>query len=263
MIDVDKPLLRSLMVLGATVEARDPYTGGHVWRIANYAKLLAQRLGRSDSDIFAATVGGWLHDIGKIGIPDAILHKRGPLSGDERGIIRRHPLIGHDLVADHPLEEWVLDAVMFHHERYDGQGYPHHLGGKDIPPVARMIAIADAFDAMTSVRPYQGPRTKAEAIDTITAESERQFDPEMAAAFTELAEAGVLDDLIGFSDFGTPLVLCPHCGPVIAVPRVRPADFLPPHCTICAGEYQPHAASRVFEYATVNFEQINQMIEPF
>lgn len=261
MMDIDKPLLRSLMVLGATVEARDPYTGGHVWRIAHYAKLLAQRLGCSDNDIFAATIGGWLHDVGKIGVPDAVLHKRGPLNGEEREVIRRHPLIGHALVADHPLGAWVLDAVTLHHERYDGQGYPHRLAGEGIPAVARMVAIADAFDAMTSARPYRGALIKAEAMATLRAEAGRQFDPDMAEAFIELADAGVLDGLIGYSDFATPLVLCPHCGPVIAVPRVRPADFQP-HCTICAGDYQPHAVGGAFQYAAAaDLEQIDRVIE--
>lgn len=122
-------------------------------------------------------------------------------------------------------------------ERNDGQGYPRRLAGVGIPAVARMVAIADAFDAMTGARPYRGALTKAEAIATLRAAAGRQFDPDMTEAFIELADAGVLDGLIGFSDFGTPLVLCPHCGPVIAVPRMRPADFQP-RCTICAGDYQ-------------------------
>lgn len=268
----DRRLLKSLMIMGAVVEARDPFTGGHLWRTSEVAKLLAQRADLGEANILAATVGGWLHDLGKVGIPDAILLKRGRLDGDEYAVVRRHPEIGRAILAPHPLADVAIDAVAHHHERWDGAGYPDCLAGDAIPRLARVVAIADAFDAMTSVRPYRQPLDPRAAVTRLKAERGRQFDPALLDAFAEIAEAGLLDHIVGHSDFGQPLVLCPHCGPVIALPRsAKPGDLH--YCQVCLGEYRLEAAGLRFTAAgtgrsarsgTVpDLGQIDDMLEHF
>lgn len=235
--EVDKGLLRSLMVLGAVVEARDHWTGGHLWRMSQYCKLLAQRSDQDDDAVFIATIGGWLHDLGKIGIPDSILLKPSPLSPAESALVRQHPLIARDILEGHPLAGLAIDAAMFHHERFDGGGYPSALAGKAIPLVARTVAVADAFDAMTAARPYRRPMPVPAALQRLVAERGRQLDDDLVSAFIEIAEAGVLDGIVGHSDFETPLVLCPHCGPVLAIPRRGPPQEVR-QCRLCSGTYR-------------------------
>lgn len=124
-----RDLVASLLVMAWMVEARDPYTGGHLWRVSRYAELLAEALGWQPADIARVAIGGFLHDLGKIGIPDAILTKRERLTDDEYDVIRTHPDIGARLLAGHPLAALVNDAVLFHHERPDGNGYPRKRSG--------------------------------------------------------------------------------------------------------------------------------------
>ena len=113
--DTTGDLLQSLFVLSATVEARDPYTGGHLWRVSQYGRLLGERIGLPPAALGVVAVGGFLHDLGKIAVPDAVLGKRGPLTGDERAVVQAHPGIGAGLVARHPLGPLVIDAVRHHH----------------------------------------------------------------------------------------------------------------------------------------------------
>ncbi|MBW7851662.1 MAG: HD-GYP domain-containing protein [Rhodospirillales bacterium] len=266
----DRRLLESLMIMGAVVEARDPFTGGHLWRTSEIAKLLAQRAGLGEETVFAATVGGWLHDLGKVGIPDAVLLKRGRLDEEEYAVARRHPEIGRAILAPHPLAGLVVDTVAHHHERWDGDGYPDRLAGEAIPLVARLVAIADAFDAMTSVRPYRQPLDVPTALGRMKAEGGRQFDPGLLDAFAEIAEAGLLDHIVGHSGFERPLVLCPHCGPVIALPRSAKAGDLH-HCQSCVGEYRLEAEGLTFVAtatgrparggATPNLAEVDEMLK--
>jgi HD-GYP domain-containing protein (c-di-GMP phosphodiesterase class II) len=115
-IDIDKSLLKSLLIMGSVVEARDAYTGGHLWRVAQYARLLSQKIGLSQNDTILAGIGGFLHDVGKVGVPDDILRKPGPLDDQEYEIIKTHPRIGFDLIHEHPLSVLTQDVVKHHHE---------------------------------------------------------------------------------------------------------------------------------------------------
>ncbi len=150
-----KPLIKSLLVLAEIVEARDPYTGGHLWRVSQFGKLLAIKMGLSETKAVLVSLGGYLHDLGKVGIPDEVLLKVGSLSESEYSLIKTHPLIGKKLIDEHPLSEMVSRVILEHHERVDGEGYPQGLYGEDISPAAKIVALVDMLDALTSVRPYR------------------------------------------------------------------------------------------------------------
>lgn len=245
-MEVDGGLLKSLLVLGAVIESRDAYTGGHTWRVAQFSKILATRAGLSEEAIFAAGLGGFLHDIGKIGVSDSILAKPSSLTVPEYKIIRTHPEVGKALLIDHPLAGLILDAVSHHHERHDGRGYPEGLSGEELTPFAKITTIADAFDAMTSVRPYRPPRGLEEALAELNRRSGTQFDPELVKIFQELAITGHLAHIIGHSDLGRPMVDCPVCGPIIAVPRNKKnGDTI--HCNSCKGTFELHIKEDTFE----------------
>lgn len=152
--DSSKALVSSLFMMAWFFEARDPHTGGHLWRVSRYARLLGEEAGLPSADVARASLGGFLHDLGKIGIPDAVLRKTSALNADEFAIVRTHPEMGWRMLSGHPLADWVKDAVYSHHERPDGTGYPRGLHAEEIHQDARIVGICDAFDAMTSSRPY-------------------------------------------------------------------------------------------------------------
>lgn len=230
-------LLASLLVMAWMVEARDPYTGGHLWRVSRYAELLAEQAGWDDADIARVAIGGFLHDLGKIGIPDAILRKPGSLDAHEFEVIRTHPEIGSRLLAAHPLARLVRHVVESHHERPDGRGYPRGLPAHEIPLDARLVAICDAFDAMTSTRPYRRGIPIDTALDILAARLGTQFDADLGNHFIALAESGILEHIVGHSDDGIPLQACLTCGPTLALTRASsPGDLV--HCRSCGGEYR-------------------------
>lgn len=230
-------MLASLLVMAWVVEARDPYTGGHLWRVSRYAALLCERAGIGVEECARIAIGGFLHDLGKVGIPDAILRKRDRLSEDEYAVIKTHPSVGARMLAGHPLAGLVLDAVLLHHETPDGRGYPRGLSAEDIPLAARIVGLCDAFDAMTSTRPYRTGMPIAAALGQIEAGAGRQFDPTLAAHFLELGRAGLLAHIAGHSDDGIPLQDCLMCGPTLVVRREQhggDAVF----CRSCGGGYR-------------------------
>lgn len=233
--DQHEALLASLLAMAWVVEARDPYTGGHLWRVSRYAALLCERAGTSMSVCARVSIGAFLHDLGKVGIPDAVLRKRTALSDDEHRIVRTHPDVGARLLLGHPLAEWALDAVLSHHERPDGQGYPRGLKGDGIPYAARVVALCDAFDAMTSTRPYRAAMPVAQALERIAGELGRQFDESLARHFLALGADGLLDHIAGHSDDGIPLQRCLQCGPTLVVRREQAAGEAV-FCRRCAGE---------------------------
>ena len=146
-------LLHSLYVMASMVEARDPYTGGHLWRVSQFSGLLADALGLPSPDRGRIVLGGFLHDLGKVGVPDAILNKPDRLTEDEYAVIRTHPHVGSRILTNHPLEPLVVSAILSHHEMPSGKGYPHGLMAGQISVDARIVGLCDAFDAMTSTRP--------------------------------------------------------------------------------------------------------------
>jgi len=183
---LEKAYLDSVQTLRYTVEAKDPYTRGHSDRVSRYSVLIGKKLELSDDDIKTLEIGGLFHDIGKIGIPDSILLKEAKLTDDEYSQIKNHPSIGAHILCNAAIFQNIIPIVKHHHEKFDGTGYPGRLKGNDIPYLARIAAVADTFDAMTSKRTYREPLP----LDTVTAEIERcsgtQFDPEIANAFLDI-----------------------------------------------------------------------------
>jgi len=179
---VHRSYLATITSLARTIEAKDPYTGGHTERVAEVALLLAKELGFDEAEQRAISVGAVIHDIGKVGIPDDILLKQGRLSQEELEIIRRHPEISTYILAELELPSMVKEMVRHHHERIDGGGYPDALAGEDIPLAARVLAVADALDAMTTDRPYRYARPLDEARAEIAGEVGFQFCPRVVAA---------------------------------------------------------------------------------
>jgi hypothetical protein len=232
----------SLLMMAWFVEARDPYTGGHLWRVARYAKLLGERAGLPAADVARVSLGGFLHDLGKIGIPDAVLRKAGELDADELAVVRTHPDMGWRMLSGHPLAWLVKEAIYSHHERPDGLGYPRGLRAEEIHRDARIVAICDAFDAMTSSRPYRKGMSRGQALAIIRSQSASQFDANLSDHFIELGRLGLLDHVMGHSDDGIPLQECPMCGPTLVIKRgQRPGEHI--FCRNCGGEFALEASS--------------------
>jgi diguanylate cyclase (GGDEF)-like protein/putative nucleotidyltransferase with HDIG domain len=179
---VHRSYLATITSLARTIEAKDPYTGGHTERVAEVALLLAKELGFDETEQRAVRVGAVIHDIGKVGIPDDVLLKPGRLSPEELEIIRRHPEISTYILAELELPPMVKEMVRHHHERIDGRGYPDGLAGEDIPLAARVLAVADALDAMTTDRPYRYAQPLDAARAEIAAQVGLQFCPRVVAA---------------------------------------------------------------------------------
>jgi HD-GYP domain-containing protein (c-di-GMP phosphodiesterase class II) len=175
--------------LAFLIEAKDAGTRRHLDRTRDLAMALTAIVDPDLADRPETKHGFLLHDIGKIGIPERILTKAGPLTPSEWDVMKTHPLIGAHIVTPIRLLGDSVDVVRFHHERFDGEGYPHGLKGTDIPLVARIFSIVDAFDAITSDRPYRRAQTPEEAVAEIQRFAGTQFDPEVVEAFSMLAEA--------------------------------------------------------------------------
>lgn len=186
--ELEKAYLDTIAVLRQTVEAKDPYTRGHSDRVSAYSVLIGEKMGLSEKDIHTLKIGGLFHDIGKIGVPDSILLKESRLTDDEYSQIKNHPSIGSHILGDVPMFQDIIPIVLHHHERFDGKGYPSQLKGYDIPLFARIAAVADTFDAMTSKRSYRDSLP----LDTVVAEIKRvsgtQFDPDIAKVFLDIIE---------------------------------------------------------------------------
>ena len=179
----------SIKALLRTLSARDPYTGQHSNRVTHIALDFARSLRLPSHHLEALTNAGYLHDIGKIGISDAILLKPGPLTPDERDAIETHPLIGERIVEPLGLGPPERNLILLHHERWDGAGYPHGLEGRKIPFLCRLLALADVFDALTSDRPYRRAFTVSEALEEIESQAGQQFDPDRAQKFTQMVSS--------------------------------------------------------------------------
>ena len=179
--------LETVEALAGTIEAKDPYTRGHCTRVRDYSLRLAEALGFAGADLSRIEYGALLHDIGKIGVPGVILDKPARLTDDEFAVLQKHPVRGEAIVRPVAFFEDVLSIIRNHHERVDGGGYPDGLTGDGIDPAARIVAIADAFDAMTSTRPYRPAMDKALARARIGEAAGTQFDAEMVDAFLRLS----------------------------------------------------------------------------
>jgi putative two-component system response regulator len=180
----------SLIVLANAIEIRDPYTRGHVERVTDISLVVAAELGWQRPSLEQLRYGSILHDIGKIYVRDTTLKKPGRLNDEEWAEIQRHPVTGADLIKSIPYLAPAIPVIRHHHERWDGKGYPDQLSGEDIPLAARIIAVADSFDAMTTYRPYCQTRSLEEAYAEILNCSEKQFDPQVVSAFAKAWQVG-------------------------------------------------------------------------
>jgi HD-GYP domain-containing protein (c-di-GMP phosphodiesterase class II) len=187
--------LGTLEALSASIDAKDPYTCGHSERVAYISKQLALAKGMGESEAERIHIGGLVHDVGKIGVPESTLCKAGRLTDLEFEQIKLHPQIGHDILKDIPQFADVLPGVLYHHERYDGRGYPAGLSGTDIPLIARIIGLADSFDAMSSTRTYRAAMDRDTVVKEIIDCSGTQFDPDLTEAFLSI-DLTTYDELV-------------------------------------------------------------------
>lgn len=178
----------TVRALSNAVEARDAYTGKHAERVTAYGMEIARAVGVSVADTRDLEFGFLLHDIGKLGIPDAILYKPGPLNDTERALMTQHPVIGAQIVEGIEFLASATAVVRSHHERWDGSGYPDGLAGEDIPLAARVFSVADVLDALTSDRPYRHASPLSVAREMIVAGSGTQFDPHVIEAFESIPD---------------------------------------------------------------------------
>ena len=184
-----------IFALAAAVEAKDPYTEAHTQRVADSARRIGERMGLSAVELDSLYRGGLIHDIGKIGVPDAILLKPGPLDAEELMTMHLHPIIGENIVAPLRSGAGLLPIIRNHHEHFDGSGYPDRLAGGRIPHLARIVAVCDAYDALVTDRPYRHRRTREEALAILRGGAHRQWDPEVVDMF--LREVPMLTTLGG------------------------------------------------------------------
>ena len=180
--------LQIVQRLGRAAEYKDNETGMHVIRMSHFSQLLALAAGCSPAWAEDLLNAAPMHDVGKIGIPDAVLRKPGPLDADEWATMRRHPEIGAEIIGEHPsgVLQLAREIALAHHEKWDGSGYPRGLAGEAIPLSARIVAIADVFDALTTRRPYKEPWPVQDALDHIAAQAGKHFDPALVALFAPL-----------------------------------------------------------------------------
>jgi HD-GYP domain-containing protein (c-di-GMP phosphodiesterase class II) len=185
-----------LAALSQAIEARDPYSCGHSTRVSSLGQVVARQLGWKASRLGALRLGGLLHDVGKLNLDDAVLRKPGPLDEREYREIMRHPVAGAKLIRSFDVLRPALPYILFHHERWDGHGYPSGRAREQIPRGARIVAVVDAFDAMISKRPYRPPLSVRAAITEIREGAGSQFDPSVVRAFLGLWSEGKLDRLL-------------------------------------------------------------------
>ena len=187
--ELRRSYMLTVRALAGAVEARDAYTGRHAERVAAYGLQIAAAAGMQLGDEPQIEFGFLLHDVGKVAVPDAILFKPGPLTPEERAIIERHPVTGSEIVRDIEFLGAARDVIRSHHERWDGAGYPDGLAGTRIPLSARVFALADTLDALTTTRPYRRASSFARARAIIVRDSGTHFDPDVVAAYEGLPDS--------------------------------------------------------------------------
>jgi ribonuclease P protein subunit RPR2 len=187
--ELHRSYMLTVRALASAVEARDAYTGKHAERVAAYGLQIAAVAGMRISDDPQIEFGFLLHDAGKVAVPDAILFKPGPLTAAERAIIEQHPVTGYEIVRDIDFLGAARDVIRSHHERWDGAGYPDGLAGTDIPLSARVFAVADTLDALTTNRPYRRASSFVKARAMILKGSGTHFDPDVIAAYEKLPDS--------------------------------------------------------------------------
>jgi putative nucleotidyltransferase with HDIG domain len=185
-----------LAALSAAIESRDPYARGHSSRVTIFAQAMARRIGFGNERLSVLRLGALLHDVGKLAVPPAVLLKPGPLTDAEFERVRRHPSAGVQMLRSLGAPREILPSVLHHHERWDGDGYPRGRAGGEIPIEARILTVADSFDAMTSTRPYRAPRSPDDALGELQRCAGSQFDPKLVDAFSEAWSEGELGMIV-------------------------------------------------------------------
>jgi putative two-component system response regulator len=180
--------LQTITVMARAIEGRDRLTGEHIERVSIYAQDLARGLGWKEAQMNEVRLAAIVHDVGKVIVPDAVLNKPGKLTEEEWQIMKTHPTRGAEIIASLKQLGIILDGVMYHHERYDGKGYPTGLAGEKIPLIGRMLAVVDAFDTMTHDRPYRKGMSHSAAVEQLRLGADSQFDPHMVNIFIRLTE---------------------------------------------------------------------------
>jgi len=196
MAQLQQAYLASLTALANAIEVRNPLSHGHVDRVTSFAMLIAKNLGWVDHQLDRLHYCAVLHDIGKIHIPDRILLKKSQLNQEEWGLIKQHPITGAEMIRDVPFLADAAIIIRHHHERWDGLGYPDGLTGEEIPPGARIIAVADALDAMLTERPYSPACSLEEACKEIEMLSGKNYDPDIISAFREVLKSGAIQEIL-------------------------------------------------------------------
>ncbi len=199
--DIQTGYIQTVTALANSIQAKDDYTMGHCQRVKELCCEIAKRLNFSEAEVQMLEYAAILHDIGKIGIRASILHKKGKLTVEEYNEIKKHPIISYNILKDVKFLQDGLDAILQHHERFDGTGYPYGLKGEEISIYGRILCIADAFDAMTSSRPYRKAMSVKEALEEIKRCKGTQFDPEIADLFIEIMQDKIdswNSDSVGF-----------------------------------------------------------------
>jgi len=184
----------TVSILADAVEAKDPYTHGHCEMASRYARLVAAGMELEAGEQAVVCYAALLHDVGKIGVSDGVLHKPGPLLPEEMELMRAHVRVGHDLLRNVPVLQPVADVVLHHHERFDGDGYPDGLRGDEIPLASRIVAVVDAYCAMITRRSYKEAYTEQHAREEIRRCAGSQFDPHVVDVFLQVVESPLSDD---------------------------------------------------------------------
>ncbi len=231
--ELEEEFRTSLILLARAIELRDHYTVGHTWRVTNFSVTLARELGWDEEKLKIVEMGGVLHDVGKIGVPDAVLQKPGKLDEEEFAKMRVHPERGAELMRDSKKLQQLIPYCLYHHERYDGKGYPKGLKGEEIPIEGRIVAVADTFDAMTSNRPYRKGLDPEIAIAELIKCKGTQFDPECADAFVRAFRAGKINHVLQvYHEQDEKSFACPFCSTYIQVPEAAKVDDIF-KCRVC------------------------------
>ncbi len=239
--DIEQGYEDTLIVLANSIELRDHYTVGHTWRVTNFCLQIGKELGWTEEKLKEMQMGGVLHDIGKIAVDDAILRKPGKLTDEEYAMMKIHPERGAKLLQDVPRLHPLIPYCLYHHERYDGRGYPYGLKGEEIPVEGRILAVADTFDAMTSNRPYRKGLDPEIAISELEKGCGTQFDPECSQALVRCYRAGKIDSILqDYFKKEVRSIACPFCSTFIRLPDdIVPGDEH--ECNVC------HRTLRVLE----------------
>ncbi len=216
--DLDRAYNDTLIVLANAIELRDHYTVGHTWRVTNFALAIAKQIGWSGKKLEEVEMGSVLHDVGKIGVDNAILSKPGKLTDEEYEKLKVHPQRGQDLLKDVKVLHPLIPYCLYHHERYDGGGYPFGLKGEDIPMEGRIVAVADTFDAMTSNRPYRKGLPPEVGIEELEKGKGTQFDPVCAQALIDCYKDGLIDQILqNYFQTDEKSIACPFCSTFIRI----------------------------------------------